>query len=276
MGQSIQVLSYQDCLLNQHSCLRAGKSDMWHGTLTRPRCSLLRCHLTIELTSRCCSEQYDPYPWPHGDWLWCGGYIWGIICNCWCFSSAKATTCYDWFHGLSIRDSFYGRTTDWRSLDRLSDLAVVVSCSCSIARVKLLTKSLNPYSLFINLPCGGLAVACIIFFFRVPDTIKPAEATMKEKLLQVDIPGFLSITAVVVRYLLALQWGGVLKSWNSSHVVGTLIGFGLLLIGFLVIEWWQGERALLLPSVSKNRTIAHGCAFCFLYFFQHLTFYSFF
>ncbi|THV50220.1 hypothetical protein BGAL_0159g00050 [Botrytis galanthina] len=33
---------------------------------------------------------------------------------------------------------------------------------------------------FINLPCGALAAASRIFLFKVPDTIKPADATLKE------------------------------------------------------------------------------------------------
>lgn len=87
---------------------------------------------------------------------------------------------------------------------------------------------------------------------------------MKEKLLQMDLLGFLTITASVVCYLLALQWGGVEKRWSSADVVGCLIGFGVFLIAFVVNEWWQGEKALLLPAVLKDYTIAIGCAFCFL------------
>ncbi|KAF7898520.1 hypothetical protein EAF00_004966 [Botryotinia globosa] len=34
---------------------------------------------------------------------------------------------------------------------------------------------------FINLPCGALAAASIIFLFKVPDAVKLAEATLKEK-----------------------------------------------------------------------------------------------
>ena len=120
-------------------------------------------------------------------------------------------------------------------------------------------------SFFINLPCGALAAASIVLFFRVPDAIKPAEATLREKIYQMDLPGFIMITASVVCYLLALQWGGITEAWNSPDVIGTLVGFTVLFVAFLAIEWWQGERALLLPSVLKNKTIAHGCAFSFLY-----------
>lgn len=121
------------------------------------------------------------------------------------------------------------------------------------------------YSFFINLPCGALAAAAIVLLFRVPKSHKPADATFKEKILQMDIPGFLLISAAVVCYLLAMQWGGAVKSWHSADVIGTLVGCGVLFFAFLAVEWFQGERALLLPSVLKNRTVAHGCAFSFLF-----------
>ena len=119
-------------------------------------------------------------------------------------------------------------------------------------------------SFYINLPCGAVAAASIVLFLRIPEAAKPAQATLKEKLLQMDLTGVVTITAGVVCYLLALQWGGFLKRWGSSDVVRTLIGFVILTIAFLVNEWWLGETALLLPSVPRNRTIASGCAFCFL------------
>lgn len=122
-------------------------------------------------------------------------------------------------------------------------------------------------SFYINLPCGAVAAASIVFFYKVPEGVKPAKATLKEKILQMDIPGFLMIVCAVVCYLLAMQWGGVMKGWGSADVAGTLVGSILLLLSFLAIEWYQGEKALLLPSILKRRTIALGCAFCFLYVF---------
>ena len=95
---------------------------------------------------------------------------------------------------------------------------------------------LTSLSFYINLPCGALAAASIILFFQIPYPMKPAEATLKEKLLQADIPGFLAITASVVCYLLGLQWGGIIKSWNSADVVGTLVGCGVLLFVFIALK----------------------------------------
>lgn len=80
-----------------------------------------------------------------------------------------------------------------------------------------------------------------------------------------DLLGVATICAAVVCYLLALQWGGGTKPWSSRDVVGTLVGFVVLTLAFIVNEWWQGERALLVSSVLKNWIITGGCVFSFLW-----------
>ena len=61
--------------------------------------------------------------------------------------------------------------------------------------------------------------------------------------------------ASMVCLILALQWGGTTKSWSNPDVIGTLVGFGVILIIFIVNEWWMGERALLTPRLMKQKTI---------------------
>ncbi|OXV11059.1 hypothetical protein Egran_01180 [Elaphomyces granulatus] len=108
---------------------------------------------------------------------------------------------------------------------------------------------------YINLPVGGVSAAIIFFSFTTPPAAQPVKANLKEKFLQMDIPGTFTIMAAVVCYLLALQWGGVTKSWGDSQVVGTLVGFVLLLILFVIIEWWAGERALIPGRLLKQRNL---------------------
>lgn len=84
-----------------------------------------------------------------------------------------------------------------------------------------------------------------------------------EKLLQLDLLGSSAILAALVCLLLALQWGGVTKAWSSSPVIGTLVGFGLILIAFGGIEYWLGEKALLIPQILGRRVVAVGSAFVF-------------
>jgi MFS family permease len=121
---------------------------------------------------------------------------------------------------------------------------------------------------YINLPFGAVAAAAIIFFLHVHPSIKPMEASLREKILQMDIVGALVFCGALMCYLLALSWGGAIKPWGSSYVVGTLVGFGVLIALFLLIEWKQGDRALLHPAIMKNRTILSGSFFSFLYVFN--------
>jgi EmrB/QacA subfamily drug resistance transporter len=114
---------------------------------------------------------------------------------------------------------------------------------------------------YINLPIGGAAAFIIFFTFSAPDAAKPTPASLPEKLLQMDPVGTFTIMAAVVCYLLALQWGGVTKPWTDSTVIGTLVGFVLLLIVFLINEYFMGERALLQGRLLRKRIIIVACLY---------------
>jgi hypothetical protein len=76
-----------------------------------------------------------------------------------------------------------------------------------------------------------------------------------------DLPGTGLIMAAVICYILALQDGGVTKPWNSSVVIGLLVGFVLIMIVFGIVEYLQKDRALLLPRLMKDRTMLVCCIF---------------
>ncbi|EKD17024.1 uncharacterized protein L3040_000450 [Drepanopeziza brunnea f. sp. 'multigermtubi'] len=116
---------------------------------------------------------------------------------------------------------------------------------------------------YINLPVGGISAAIIVFFFTTPAQAIPVKATLKEKFLQMDMPGSFVVMAGIVCYILALQWGGQTKSWGDSDVIGTLVGFVLIMILWAVIEWYQGERAMIVGRLLKDRHIWSGMAFLF-------------
>ncbi|KAI4250987.1 MAG: hypothetical protein LQ352_005138 [Teloschistes flavicans] len=114
---------------------------------------------------------------------------------------------------------------------------------------------------YINLPIGGVGAAIILFTFTTPEAFRPVPATMKEKLLQMDLPGTFIIMAAVVCYILALQYGGITKPWSNSTVIGLLVGFCLLIIVFAINEWYQGDRALVQKRLLKRRVIWAACLY---------------
>lgn len=78
-----------------------------------------------------------------------------------------------------------------------------------------------------------------------------------------DLPGTFTVMAGVVCFILALQWAGTTKSWGSADVIGTLVGFGLITTLFIVIEYFQGERAIIVGRLLKERTVWVGMGFIF-------------
>jgi MFS transporter, DHA2 family, glioxin efflux transporter len=120
-------------------------------------------------------------------------------------------------------------------------------------------------SFYVNLPVGGVSAAIILLIFHTPKAAKLAYGTsLREKILQMDIIGTATILVSIVLLVLALQWGGVTKAWNSSAIVGTVVGFAIVLTIFIANEWYQGERSLLAPSVLRRRHIWVGCIYGFL------------
>ncbi|RDW85813.1 hypothetical protein BP5796_04138 [Coleophoma crateriformis] len=117
---------------------------------------------------------------------------------------------------------------------------------------------------WINLPFGAIALGAVGFFFKPP---KRKESTMstKEKILQIDLLGAILLICAIVCLLLALQWGGSTYPWSNSKVWGCLLGFGLLIIIFIVQQFRRGERATIPPRIFGQRTVLSACIYsCFL------------
>lgn len=108
-----------------------------------------------------------------------------------------------------------------------------------------------------------MAAGIILMFFQPPPAAKPVEAPLREKLLSMDPLGTFVFMGSMVCFLLALQWGGVSKSWGSADVIGTLVGFAVILALFLFIEHKLQDRALLVPRLLKKKTISLITAYLF-------------
>ncbi|KAL3495473.1 major facilitator superfamily domain-containing protein [Aspergillus germanicus] len=114
---------------------------------------------------------------------------------------------------------------------------------------------------WINLPIGGLAAALIIFFFTAPTQAQAKHASWKEIVIAMDISGIVLLLGSILCFLLALQWGGSAKHWNDAEVIGTLIGFAILLILFCVNELLLTDNAMIPPRLLTNRTLFFCSAF---------------
>jgi hypothetical protein len=100
--------------------------------------------------------------------------------------------------------------------------------------------------------------------FKAPTAAKPTKATIKEKFLQMDFIGTFTIMASTTCFLLAAEWGGITKAWSSPDIIALIVLFGILLLTFIVNEWWQGDRAQLIFKLLKDRTLLVVCLFTVL------------
>ncbi|KAL4864891.1 hypothetical protein BDV12DRAFT_188618 [Aspergillus spectabilis] len=118
---------------------------------------------------------------------------------------------------------------------------------------------------YINLPVGGVAAVVVFFFFKPPSTATAAQATFKKKMLQMDFVGAALMMGLIISYILALQYGGQTHTWNSSVVIGLLVGFVLITAIFVAWEIFQNERAMVVPRLFMKRYVSVGSIFMFFF-----------
>ncbi|KAI0842127.1 efflux pump antibiotic resistance protein [Hypoxylon sp. FL0890] len=120
---------------------------------------------------------------------------------------------------------------------------------------------------YINLPIGGAAAIVIFLFFqpRTSSRKQRRKITLAQKLLKLDPIGALLVMALVVCYILALQYGGLARPWNDSVVIGLLVGFGLISIVFGAWEVFLGDNAMVPLRLLKQRVYLVSCIYWFLF-----------
>jgi MFS transporter, DHA2 family, glioxin efflux transporter len=117
---------------------------------------------------------------------------------------------------------------------------------------------------YINLPVGAISVLIILLFFKTPSAAKPKSATLCEKLVQMDPVGVILAMGAVTSYILALNYGGTIHPWNSSQVVGLLVGFSAVSAAFVAWEWSQKDRAMIPFRLAGKRVYLVSSVFaCF-------------
>ncbi|KAJ3496470.1 hypothetical protein NLG97_g2641 [Lecanicillium saksenae] len=118
---------------------------------------------------------------------------------------------------------------------------------------------------YINLPIGAVSAAVIFFFFQTPRAAVPEEAPLKEKILQTDPLGVVLMMGATITYILAVQYGGTAHAWNSSTVIGLLVGFVAIIGAWVVLQYFQGERSMVSPHLVKNRTLVVAMIYSFIF-----------
>ncbi|KAF2475230.1 MFS gliotoxin efflux transporter glia [Lindgomyces ingoldianus] len=113
---------------------------------------------------------------------------------------------------------------------------------------------------WVSLPIGFLATVTMVFFFTSP--IPPKEATLKEKVVCMDLNGGVLVTGALSCFVLAMHWAGI-RSWNSPAIILSLAGFGTLSIVFLLNERFMGPKAMIQSHLLRSRRVLTNLIYIF-------------
>ncbi|PNP42125.1 hypothetical protein TGAM01_v202469 [Trichoderma gamsii] len=115
---------------------------------------------------------------------------------------------------------------------------------------------------YINLPIGGLAMFIVVLLLHVnrnsDDTLG---MTILERILEIDLLGTAIFIPAIVCLILALQWGGAEYAWSDSKIIGLFVGFGLMILVFVGIQFWKGDKGTLPPRMFKDRNVLAAMMF---------------
>lgn len=118
---------------------------------------------------------------------------------------------------------------------------------------------------YINLPIGGTAAIAIFLFFQLPAAVPSPQISWTRKVLHADPVGVALAMGGITSFILALQYGGNTHPWNSSVVIGLLVGFELIVFALVGWEIWLGEYAMMLPRLYKQRSLSTTVPYRFFF-----------
>ncbi|TVY19770.1 Efflux pump aflT [Lachnellula arida] len=123
---------------------------------------------------------------------------------------------------------------------------------------------------YINLPIGGLGAALLNLVLHLPSPPRSQE-TWSQVLWKLDLVGQITFIPSIICLLLALQLGGTRLAWSSGRIIALLVLFPVLLIAFVINEFWMGDNATL-PRKILQRSVASASCFAFCNYAQLFVF----
>lgn len=109
---------------------------------------------------------------------------------------------------------------------------------------------------YVNLPLGAVVAVCLLFqTIPEPKRKSPVSEVFGTAIKSLDLIGFVLICPAAIMFFLGLQYGGNLYAWDSSVVIGLLVGAAVTFAVFLFWESRQGDEAMVPFAMLKHRVI---------------------
>ncbi|KAH8585419.1 major facilitator superfamily domain-containing protein, partial [Bisporella sp. PMI_857] len=116
---------------------------------------------------------------------------------------------------------------------------------------------------FINLPFGAVTAVGVLFTLKIKEKVPASEETWTVILKKLDPFGNLLFIPSIICLLLALQMGGLTYEWSNGRIIALLVVFGIALLGFIVLQAFIGDNAMLPARVATQRSMASASLFSF-------------
>lgn len=124
---------------------------------------------------------------------------------------------------------------------------------------------------YINLPVGGLAAGMLILGFHPPK----GQRHLKARLLLIDYVGTFLLCSGLILLLLAITFGGVEYSWKSAAVICCFVLGGLLVIAFIVWNFFASSNPIILKElivIPQVNAAILTAGFIFAFFMALITY----
>jgi len=128
---------------------------------------------------------------------------------------------------------------------------------------------------FINLPFGAITILCTMFFLKLPYE----GGNFKAKIKRIDIFGIITLIPAIITSLLAINWGGNKKPWDSPIVIGLFIIAGALIATFIFVQAKVSKEPIIPMRLFRVRNfrvvaiISFAIGFCMFAAFIYLPLY---
>ncbi|ESZ93767.1 hypothetical protein SBOR_5865 [Sclerotinia borealis F-4128] len=95
------------------------------------------------------------------------------------------------------------------------------------------------------------------FLIHTPSDPSAQSLSIVQKILQLDIPGTVSLVVSLICLLTALQWGGATYPWSNGRVIALFVVSGILAIAFVATQTTKlaGNARTIPSSLARNRDI---------------------
>ncbi|KAI7885783.1 MFS general substrate transporter [Lichtheimia hyalospora FSU 10163] len=107
------------------------------------------------------------------------------------------------------------------------------------------------WNFFINIPIGAAAIAIVIFFLHLPIE----KQDIKTRIKRIDFAGCALVLASAILVLLAIDFGGQIRTWGLVAVILPLVVAGVLVALLVFVEIKVAVEPVLPPRLFKNRSV---------------------